>query len=400
MNIHEYQGKALLRDYGVAVLDGAVAFTPEDAVAAAEKLGGPVYVVKSQIHAGGRGAGHFVNDPERVTGGGVRVVKSVEAVEEAARFMLGNRLVTKQTGPEGKEVKRLYVEAGCDIARELYLSLLVDRATSRVTIVASTEGGMDIETVAEETPEKIMQVDIDPATGIQGHHARSIAFGLGLEGAQVKSATRFLMGLYKAFIDLDCAMVEINPLVVTGDGELLALDAKVGFDDNALFRHKALDELRDEDEEDASEREAAAWDLNYVKLDGEIGCMVNGAGLAMATMDIIKLYGSEPANFLDVGGGATEERVTAAFKIILSDPNVKGILVNIFGGIMKCDIIASGVVAAARETSLAVPLVVRLEGTNVEKGKAIMADSGLTIIPADNLGDAAEKITRAVREAA
>jgi len=400
MNIHEYQGKALLRDYGVAVLDGAVAFTPEDAVAAAEKLGGPVYVVKSQIHAGGRGAGHFVNDPERVTGGGVRVVKSVEAVEEAARFMLGNTLVTKQTGPEGKEVKRLYVEAGCDIARELYLSLLVDRATSRVTIVASTEGGMDIETVAEETPEKIMQVDIDPATGIQGHHARSIAFGLGLEGAQVKSATRFLMGLYKAFIDLDCAMVEINPLVVTGDGELLALDAKVGFDDNALFRHKARDELRDEDEEDASEREAAAWDLNYVKLDGEIGCMVNGAGLAMATMDIIKLYGSEPANFLDVGGGATEERVTAAFKIILSDPNVKGILVNIFGGIMKCDIIASGVVAAARETSLAVPLVVRLEGTNVEKGKAIMADSGLTIIPADNLGDAAEKITRAVREAA
>ena len=400
MNIHEYQGKALLRDYGVAVLDGAVAFTPEDAVAAAEKLGGPVYVVKSQIHAGGRGAGHFVNDPERVTGGGVRVVKSVEAVEEAARFMLGNTLVTKQTGPEGKEVKRLYVEAGCDIARELYLSLLVDRATSRVTIVASTEGGMDIETVAEETPEKIMQVDIDPATGIQGHHARSIAFGLGLEGAQVKSATRFLMGLYKAFIDLDCAMVEINPLVVTGDGELLALDAKVGFDDNALFRHKALDELRDEDEEDASEREAAAWDLNYVKLDGEIGCMVNGAGLAMATMDIIKLYGSEPANFLDVGGGATEERVTAAVKIILSDPNVKGILVNIFGGIMKCDIIASGVVAAARETSLAVPLVVRLEGTNVEKGKAIMADSGLTIIPADNLGDAAEKITRAVREAA
>ncbi|HCI00375.1 MAG TPA: ADP-forming succinate--CoA ligase subunit beta [Alphaproteobacteria bacterium] len=400
MNIHEYQGKALLRDYGVAVLDGAVAFTPEDAVAAAEKLGGPVYVVKSQIHAGGRGAGHFINDPQRATGGGVRVVNSFEAVEEAARFMLGNTLVTKQTGPEGKEVKRLYVEAGCDIARELYLSLLVDRATSRVTIVASTEGGMDIETVAEETPEKIMQVDIDPATGIQGHHARSIAFGLGLEGAQVKSATRFLMGLYKAFIDLDCAMVEINPLVVTGDGELLALDAKVGFDDNALFRHKALDELRDEDEEDASEREAAAWDLNYVKLDGEIGCMVNGAGLAMATMDIIKLYGSEPANFLDVGGGATEERVTAAFKIILSDPNVKGILVNIFGGIMKCDIIASGVVAAARETSLSVPLVVRLEGTNVEKGKAIMADSGLTIIPADNLGDAAEKITRAVREAA
>lgn len=400
MNIHEYQGKALLRDYGVAVLEGAVAFTPDDAVAAAEKLGGPVYVVKSQIHAGGRGAGHFANDPDRSTGGGVRVVKSIDAVKDAARFMLGNTLVTKQTGPEGKEVKRLYIEAGCDIARELYLSLLVDRATSRVTIVASTEGGMDIETVAEETPEKIIQVDIDPATGIQGHHARSIAFSLGLEGAQVKSATRFLMGLYKAFIDLDCAMVEINPLVVTGAGELVALDAKVGFDDNALFRQKALEELRDEDEEDASEREATAWDLNYVKLDGEIGCMVNGAGLAMATMDIIKLHGSEPANFLDVGGGATEERVTAAFKIILSDPNVKGILVNIFGGIMKCDIIASGVVAAARETSLSVPLVVRLEGTNVEKGKAIMADSGLTIIPADNLGDAADKITRAVRETA
>ncbi len=309
-------------------------------------------------------------------------------------------LVTKQTGPEGKEVKRLYVEAGCDIARELYLSLLVDRATSRVTIVASTEGGMDIETVAEETPEKIMQVDIDPATGIQGHHARSIAFGLGLEGAQVKSATRFLMGLYKAFIDLDCAMVEINPLVVTGDGELLALDAKVGFDDNALFRHKALDELRDEDEEDASEREAAAWDLNYVKLDGEIGCMVNGAGLAMATMDIIKLYGSEPANFLDVGGGATEERVTAAFKIILSDPNVKGILVNIFGGIMKCDVIATGIVNAARNLELNVPLVVRLEGTNVEEGKKILADSGLALEPADSLAEAAEKVVKLAAESA
>ena len=400
MNIHEYQGKELLKRYGVAVLDGGVAFTPDEAVAAAEKLGGPIYVVKSQIHAGGRGAGHFVNDPQRETGGGVRVVKSVEAVREAAGFMLGNTLITKQTGGEGKEVKRLYVEDGCDIARELYLSFLVDRATSRVTIVASTEGGMDIETVAEETPDKIMQVDIDPATGIQGHHCRSIAFGLGLEGAQIKSATKFLMAMYKAFTELDCAMVEVNPLVVTGAGEMVALDAKVGFDDNALFRHKDLEDLRDEDEEDASEIEAAKWDLNYVKLDGEIGCMVNGAGLAMATMDIIKLYGSEPANFLDVGGGATEERVTAAFKIILSDPNVKGILVNIFGGIMKCDIIASGVVAAAKETSLSVPLVVRLEGTNVEKGKEIMASSGLTIIPADNLADAADKITKAVKEAA
>ena len=400
MNIHEYQGKELLKKYGVAVLDGGVAFTPDEAVAAAEKLGGPIYVVKSQIHAGGRGAGHFVNDPQRETGGGVRVVKSVDDVRKAAEFMLGNTLVTKQTGPDGKEVKRLYVEDGCDIARELYLSFLVDRATSRVTIVASTEGGMDIETVAEETPEKIMQVDIDPATGIQGHHCRSIAFGLGLEGAQIKSATKFLMAMYKAFTELDCAMVEVNPLVVTGAGDMVALDAKVGFDDNAMFRHKDLEALRDEDEEDASELEAAQWDLNYVKLDGEIGCMVNGAGLAMATMDIIKLYGSEPANFLDVGGGATEERVTAAFKIILSDPNVKGILVNIFGGIMKCDIIASGVVAAARETSLSVPLVVRLEGTNVEKGKEIMASSGLTIIPADNLADAADKITKAVKEAA
>jgi succinyl-CoA synthetase beta subunit len=400
MNIHEYQGKELLKKYGVAVLDGGVAFTPDEAVAAAEKLGGPIYVVKSQIHAGGRGAGHFQNDPKRETGGGVRVVKSVADVKAAADFMLGNTLVTKQTGPDGKEVKRLYIEDGCDIARELYLSFLVDRATSRITIVASTEGGMDIETVAEETPEKIMQVDIDPATGIQGHHARSIAFGLGLEGAQVKSATKFLFAMYKAFTELDCAMVEVNPLVVTGAGEMVALDAKVGFDDNALFRHKDVEALRDEDEEDASELEAAQWDLNYVKLDGEIGCMVNGAGLAMATMDIIKLYGSEPANFLDVGGGATEERVTAAFKIILSDPNVKGILVNIFGGIMKCDIIASGVVAAARETSLSVPLVVRLEGTNVEKGKEIMANSGLTIIPADNLADAADKITKAVKEAA
>ena len=379
------------------MLDGGVAFTPDEAVAAAERLGGPVFVVKSQIHAGGRGAGHFVNDPERTTGGGVRVVKSIADVKTAADFMLGNTLVTKQTGPDGKEVKRLYVEDGCDIARELYLSFLVDRATSRGTIVASTEGGMDIETVAEETPDKIMQVDIDPASGIQGHHARSIAFGLGLEGAQVKSATKFLFAMYKAFTELDCAMVEVNPLVVTGAGDLVALDAKVGFDDNALYRHKDIEALRDEDEEDASELEAAQWDLNYVKLDGEIGCMVNGAGLAMATMDIIKLYGSEPANFLDVGGGATKEKVTEAFKIITQDPKLTGILVNIFGGIMKCDVIANGIVAAAKNVDMTVPLVVRLEGTNVEAGKKILRESCVALTPADSLAQAAEIIVEQVK---
>jgi len=313
--------------------------------------------------------------------------------------MLGEILVTKQTGPDGKEVKRIYIEEGCDIARELYLSLLVDRATSQVTIMASTEGGMDIEDVAEKTPEKILLVSIDPATGMQPFHARKIAFGLGLEGKQIKSCTKFVMGMYEAFTQLDASMVEINPLVVTGEGDVIALDAKMNFDSNALYRHPDVEELRDEDEEDPAELEAAKHELNYIKLDGTIGCMVNGAGLAMATMDIIKLYGGEPANFLDVGGGATKERVTEAFKIILGDSNVEGILVNIFGGIMRCDVIAEGVVAAARELSLNVPLVVRLEGTNVELGKKIMAESGLAIESADNLADAAEKVVKAVKEA-
>ena len=398
MNIHEYQAKELMRRYGIAVPDGGVAWTPDEAARQAGKMGGPVWVVKSQIHAGGRGAGRFRNDPDGK--GGVRIVKSVEEVRENADAMLGQVLVTKQTGPDGKEVKRLYIEDGCDIARELYLSVLLDRATSRVTVMASTEGGMDIEQVAEETPEKIIRVAIDPATGIQGHHCRTVAFGLGLEGNQVRSATRFLTAMYRAFTELDASLVEINPLVVTGAGDVIALDAKMNFDDNALYRHPDLAELRDEDEEDPAELEAARHDLNYVKLDGTIGCMVNGAGLAMGTMDIIKFYGAEPANFLDVGGGATRERVTTAFKIILSDPNVEGILVNIFGGIMRCDVIAEGVVAAAREVSLHVPLVVRLAGTNVDLGKKILADSGLPITSADDLADAAEKVVQAVKEAA
>ena len=398
MNIHEYQAKELMRRYGIAVPDGGVAWTPDEAAKQAGKMGGPVWVVKSQIHAGGRGAGRFRNNPDGK--GGVRVVKSVEEVRENADAMLGQVLVTKQTGPDGKEVKRLYIEDGCDIARELYLSVLLDRATSRVTVMASTEGGMDIEQVAEETPEKIIRVAIDPATGIQGHHCRTVAFGLGLQGNQVRSATRFLTAMYRAFTELDASLVEINPLVVTGAGDVIALDAKMNFDDNALYRHPDIAELRDEDEEDPAELEAARHDLNYVKLDGTIGCMVNGAGLAMGTMDIIKLYGAEPANFLDVGGGATRERVTTAFKIILSDPNVEGILVNIFGGIMRCDVIAEGVVAAAREVSLHVPLVVRLAGTNVDLGKKILADSGLPITSADDLADAAEKVVQAVKEAA
>ncbi|CUW38460.1 succinyl-CoA synthetase, beta subunit(Succinyl-CoA synthetase, beta subunit,1-398) [Magnetospirillum sp. XM-1] len=398
MNIHEYQGKQVLAKYGVAVLKGGVAYTPDEAVQVAKELGGPVYVVKSQIHAGGRGAGRFKNDPNGK--GGVRVVKSIDEVKTNVEAMLGQILVTKQTGPAGKEVKRVYIEQGCDIKRELYLSMLVDRATCRVTIVASTEGGMEIEEVAHSHPEKILKVAIDPVEGFQQYHGRQIAFGLGLEGKQVNTCVKFVGALYKAFMDLDCSIVEINPLVVTGAGELIALDAKVNFDDNALFRHKDIEELRDESEEDPAELEAARHSLNYIKLDGQIGCMVNGAGLAMATMDIIKLYGSEPANFLDVGGGATKERVTTAFKLILSDPNVEGILVNIFGGIMRCDVIAEGVVAAAREVSLNVPLVVRLEGTNVELGKKIMAQSGLPIIAADNLADAAEKVVKAVKEAA
>jgi succinyl-CoA synthetase beta subunit len=398
MNIHEYQAKQLLARYGVAVPKGFVAYTAEEAEKAAQQLPGPVWVVKAQIHAGGRGAGRFADDPNGK--GGVRVVKSVADVRANAAAMLGKVLVTKQTGPRGKEVKRLYVEDGCDIKRELYLSMLVDRATGRVTVVASTEGGMEIEEVAAKHPEKIVKVAIDPVTGLQGHHARRVAFGLGLAGKQVGTAVRFLDAMYKAFVDLDASVVEVNPLVVTGTGDVIALDAKMNFDDNALFRHKDVAELRDTDEEDPMELEAGKYELNYVKLDGNIGCMVNGAGLAMATMDIIKLYGGEPANFLDVGGGATKERVTAAFKLILSDPNVEGILVNIFGGIMRCDVIAEGVVAAAREVALNVPLVVRLEGTNVELGKKIMKQSGLPILSADNLADAAEKIVKAVKEAA
>ena len=398
MNIHEYQAKQLLAKYGVAVLKGGVAYTPAEAVQVAKELGGPVWVVKSQIHAGGRGKGKFLGDSSGK--GGVRVVKSVEDVGTNVQEMLGKVLVTAQTGPAGKEVKRVYIEQGCDIKSELYLSMLIDRATSKVTIVASTEGGMEIEEVAHNHPERIQKVAIDPVEGFQQYHGRNIAFGLGLEGKQVNTAVKFIGGLYKAFMELDCSIVEINPLVVTGAGEIIALDAKVNFDDNALFRHKDIEELRDESEEDPAELEAARHALNYIKLDGQIGCMVNGAGLAMATMDIIKLYGSEPANFLDVGGGATKERVTTAFKLILSDPNVEGILVNIFGGIMRCDVIAEGVVAAAREVSLNVPLVVRLEGTNVELGKKIMAQSGLPIIAADNLADAAEKVVKAVKEAA
>jgi succinyl-CoA synthetase beta subunit len=402
MNIHEYQAKELLRGYGVAVLEGHVAWTADEAVAAAAKLPGPVYVVKSQIHAGGRGAGRFADDPNGPGkgGGGVRLARSADDVRAAAEAMIGHTLVTKQTGPTGRRVNRVYVEAGCDIARELYLSLLIDRATSRVTVVASTEGGMEIEEVSEHHPKKILRVAVDPATGFSGFHARKLAFALRLTGKQVSTFGRFVEAMYRAFIALDCEMVEINPLVVTGAGEIVALDAKVSFDDNALFRHPDLEALRDEAEEDPKELEAAKHSLNYVALDGTIGCMVNGAGLAMATMDIIKLYGASPANFLDVGGGATKERVTAAFKIILSDPNVEGILVNIFGGIMRCDVIAEGVVAAARELSLNVPLVVRLEGTNVELGKQIMAHSGLKIIAADNLADAAEKVVKAVKETA
>ena len=389
MNIHEYQGKQLLAKYGVAVPKGGVAYTPEEAEKAAQALPGPVYVVKAQIHAGGRGKG-----------GGVKVVKSIAEVKATAQKILGMQLVTPQTGPKGKEVKRVYIEEGCDIKRELYLGMLLDRKLGRLVMMASTEGGMDIEEVAAKHPEKILKVAIDPAAGFQPHHARKLAYGLKLEGPQVGSAVKFMTALYKAFVDLDASLVEINPLVVTGAGQVLALDAKMNFDDNALYRHKDVEDLRDLDEEDASEHEAASHGLNYIKLDGSIGCMVNGAGLAMATMDIIKLYGGTPANFLDVGGGATKERVTQAFKIILADPNVEGILVNIFGGIMRCDVIAEGVVAAAREVALNVPLVVRLEGTNVDLGKKILTQSGLPIVSADNLADAAEKIVKAVKEAA
>ena len=397
MNIHEYQAKSLLQKFGLSVPKGGIAYTPQEAEKVTRSLAGPVYVVKAQIHAGGRGAGHFADDPKGK--GGVRIVKSPEDVAKAASAMLGHVLVTKQTGPKGREVKRIYVEEGCDIKRELYLGMLIDRKTSRITVMASTEGGMEIEEVAHKTPDKILKVTIDPVTGMGGFHARRLAFGLKLEGKQVGAAVKFMLGMYKAFRSLDASIVEINPLVVTGAGEILALDAKMNFDDNALFRHRDIEEMRDEAEEDPMELEAAKHSLNYVKLDGNIGCMVNGAGLAMATMDIIKLYGGEPANFLDVGGGATKEKVSAAFKIITSDHHVKGILVNIFGGIMRCDIIAEGVVAAAREVSLQVPLVVRLEGTNVKLGKKIMADSGLAILAADDLADAAAKVVKAVKEA-
>ena len=389
MNIHEYQAKAVLKSFGVSVPRGGIAFSPDEAVQHAESLGGPVWVVKAQIHAGGRGKG-----------GGVKVVKSVDDVRAEANRMLGMTLITHQTGPEGKEVGRVYIEEGSEIDRELYLSILVDRATSKVSFIASTEGGMDIEEVAAETPEKILTVGIDPVAGITDANGQEIAAALKLTGNQVDQCVTLVKNLYKAFVDTDMSLLEINPLVVNGTGDLICLDAKVNFDSNALYRHDDIVELRDLSEEDPAEVEASKYDLSYVKLDGSIGCMVNGAGLAMATMDIIKLYGEEPANFLDVGGGATKEKVTEAFKIILSDSNVKGILVNIFGGIMRCDIIAEGVVAAASELALSVPLVVRLEGTNVEQGKEIMAASGLAIIPADNLEDAAEKIVAAVREAA
>ena len=389
MNIHEYQAKAVLKSFGVSVPRGGIAFSPDEAVQHAESLGGPVWVVKAQIHAGGRGKG-----------GGVKVVKTVDDVRAEADRMLGMTLITHQTGPEGKEVGRVYIEEGSEIDRELYLSILVDRATSKVSFIASTEGGMDIEEVAAETPEKILTVGIDPVAGITDANGQEIAIALKLTGNQVDQCVTLVKNLYKAFVDTDMSLLEINPLVVNGTGDLICLDAKVNFDSNALYRHDDIVELRDLSEEDPAEVEASKYDLSYVKLDGSIGCMVNGAGLAMATMDIIKLYGEEPANFLDVGGGATKEKVTEAFKIILSDSNVKGILVNIFGGIMRCDIIAEGVVAAASELALSVPLVVRLEGTNVEQGKEIMAASGLAIIPADNLEDAAEKIVAAVREAA
>jgi succinyl-CoA synthetase beta subunit len=389
MNIHEYQAKELLAKFGVAVPRGGVAYTAAEAVDAARRLGGSVWVVKAQIHAGGRGKA-----------GGVKLCRSEDEVAAAARAMLGTNLVTHQTGPAGREVKRVYVEEGCAIAHELYLGLLIDRETGRITLIGSTEGGVEIEEVAEHSPDKILKVAIDPASGIQPFHARETAFGLGLEGKEVGVAVKFVTALYQAFTELDCSIAEINPLVVTQSGELLALDAKMGFDDNALFRHPDIAALRDEDEEDPTEVEAGKHGLNYIKLDGNIGCMVNGAGLAMATMDIIKLHGGSPANFLDVGGGATRERVATAFKLILSDPNVEGILVNIFGGIMRCDVIAEGVVAAAREVNLHVPLVVRLEGTNVDLGKRIMQQSGLPILAAESLADAAQKVVAAVKEAA
>lgn len=399
MNIHEYQAKELLAKFGVPVPAGFAALSVEEAVEASKKLPGPLYVVKAQIHAGGRGKGKFKElGPDAK--GGVRLAKTEDEVRAAATDMLGNTLVTIQTGDAGKQVNRLYVTDGVDIAKEFYLALVVDRASGRIGYVVSTEGGMDIETVAHDTPEKIHSFSVDPATGFQPHHGRAVAAALGLSGDLAKQAANVAAKLYDAFLGTDAEQIEINPLAITDDGKLMVLDAKVGFDGNAMFRHKDLMELRDTTEEDAMELEASKYDLAYIKLDGDIGCMVNGAGLAMATMDIIKLNGMFPANFLDVGGGASKEKVTAAFKIILSDPAVKGILVNIFGGIMKCDIIADGIVAAAKEVNLSVPLVVRLEGTNVEQGKQILANSGLAIVPANDLGDAAKKIVAEVQKAA
>ncbi len=399
MNIHEYQAKELLAKFGVPVPAGHAAMSVDEAVAAAGQLPGPLYVVKAQIHAGGRGKGRFQElGPD--SKGGVRLARTAEEVRAHAEEMLGNTLVTIQTGPPGKQVNRLYVTDGVDIAKEFYLAYLVERKSGRIAIVVSTEGGMDIEEVAHSAPEKIHTFTIDPATGFMPHHGRTVAHALGLEGDLAKQAQKLAMQLYEAFLGTDASQIEINPLAVTDDDRLLVLDAKVGFDSNAMFRHKDLEALRDESEEEPMELEASRYDLAYIKLDGDIGCMVNGAGLAMATMDIIKLNGAFPANFLDVGGGASREKVTAAFKIILSDPAVKGILVNIFGGIMRCDIIAEGIVAAAHEVDLDVPLVVRLEGTNVEEGKRILADSGLAIVPADDLGDAARKIVAEVKQAA
>ena len=396
MNIHEYQAKALLRRYGAPVSDGRIVLKSEDAKTAAGELDGPLWVVKAQIHAGGRGKGSFL-ETDAGTKGGVRITKSVEEAASEAKKMLGRTLVTHQTGPIGKQVNRVYIEDGSDITRELYLAILVDRQSSRISFVCSTEGGMDIEAVAATSPEKILSFSIDPTTSFQPYHGRRIAFMLGLEGKQLKQCVSLMNTLYNLFVDKDMEMLEINPLIVSGSGDLKCLDAKMGFDGNATYRHADIAELRDTTEEDPKELEASKYDLNYIALDGEIGCMVNGAGLAMATMDIIKLYGAEPANFLDVGGGATKEKVTEAFKIITSDPNVKGILVNIFGGIMRCDVIAEGVVAAVKEVGLKVPLVVRLEGTNVEAGNKIINSSGLDVIAANNLKDGAEKIVKAVK---
>ncbi len=396
MNIHEYQAKALLQSYGAPVSDGRPVMRSEDAKTAAGELDGPLWVVKAQIHAGGRGKGSF-KEADAGDMGGVRLARSVEEAASEAKRMLGRTLVTKQTGPAGKQVNRIYIEDGAGIETEMYLALLVDRQTSRVSFVASTEGGMDIEEVAHNTPDKILSFSVDPATGYQAFHGRRIAFELGLKGPQIKQCVILMGQLYKMFVEKDMEMLEINPLIVTDKGDLKCLDAKMGFDSNAIYRHPDIAALRDETEEDPKELAASKFDLNYIALDGEIGCMVNGAGLAMATMDIIKLYGAEPANFLDVGGSATKEKVTEAFKIITSDPQVKGILVNIFGGIMRCDVIAEGVVSAVKEVGLKVPLVVRLEGTNVEKGKEIIRNSGLNVIAADNLKDGAEKIVKAVK---